>query len=172
MIATHRAMPHADRSRDWSRATQGSVKKFGVHTSLMRLAIAMNEERKGVLLLTTRAGLQQQPKLQKTLVPKLVQQGFCGIVLQVSHYFKHMPEITQQQGNELGLPIIETPPDVLFIQITEEILKRLVNQQYDLQQQSAQFNQKLTNLVLQLTTKSARAIYCSPSKATSITAVP
>ena len=106
-------------------------------------------ERKGVLLLTTGAGLQQQPELQRTLVPKLVQQGFCGVVLQVGHYFEHVPEIMQQQGDDLGLPMIETPPDLLFIQIAEEILQRLVNQQYDLQQQSAQFNQKLTNLVLQ-----------------------
>lgn len=105
--------------------------------------------RKGVLLLTTGTGLSQQPQLQETLVPKLAQEGFCGIVLQVGYGFEQVPKIMQQQANRLGLPIIEAPRDLLFIQITEEILKRIVSQQYDLQQQAAQFNQKLTQLVLQ-----------------------
>lgn len=106
-------------------------------------------QRQGVLLLTTGLGLHQQPELQETFIPKLNQLGFCGLVLSVGHYFDQVPEPMRQQADALGLPIIETSPDLLFIQVTEVILNRLVNQQHDLLQQSAQLSQRLTQLVLQ-----------------------
>ncbi|MEO1148909.1 MAG: PucR family transcriptional regulator ligand-binding domain-containing protein, partial [Cyanobacteria bacterium J06638_22] len=106
-------------------------------------------QREGILLLTTGAGLYEQPELHDTLIAKLDQLGFAGLVLSVGHYFDHTPAPLMRQANALGFPIIETPPDLLFIQITEAVLKHIVNQQYDLLQRSAQFNQQLTDLVLQ-----------------------
>ncbi|MGJ3250267.1 MAG: PucR family transcriptional regulator [Elainellaceae cyanobacterium] len=106
-------------------------------------------ERKGVLLLTSGLGLYKNPDHQKSLVNRLTQLGFAGLVLSTEHYFDHIPDIIRHDADRLGLPIIETPPDLLFIQITEAILERLVNQQYTLLQQSAHINQQLTNLVLQ-----------------------
>ncbi|MEM8504934.1 MAG: PucR family transcriptional regulator ligand-binding domain-containing protein [Cyanobacteria bacterium P01_D01_bin.1] len=106
-------------------------------------------QRPGVLLLTTGAGLRQKPELQSTLIRTLDQQNFCGLVISTGHYFERIPPTLTEQADALSFPLIETPPDLLFIQIAEGILPRLVNQQYDLQQRSAQFNQQLTNLVLQ-----------------------
>lgn len=106
-------------------------------------------DREGVLLLTTGAGLHEQPDLQSSFIAKLNQLGFCGLVLSTGYYFDHAPEALRQQADDLNFPIIEVPPDVLYIHITEAILKRIVNQQYELLQRSAQFNQQLTDLVLQ-----------------------
>jgi purine catabolism regulator len=106
-------------------------------------------EREGVLLLTTGAGLYEQPELQQTFIEKLNQLQFCGLVLSLGYYFDRTPDILKQQANAFNFPIIEVPADVLYIHITEAVLKRIVNQQYDLLQRSAQFNQQLTELVLQ-----------------------
>ncbi|MGB3495923.1 MAG: PucR family transcriptional regulator ligand-binding domain-containing protein [Elainellaceae cyanobacterium] len=106
-------------------------------------------DREGVLLLTTGVGLYEEPELQQTLIPKLHGLGFCGLVLSTGHYFVETPEALRQQAEALDFPIIETPPDLDFIDITEAVLKHIVNQQYDLLQRSARFNQQLTDVVLQ-----------------------
>ena len=106
-------------------------------------------ERQGVLLLTTGFGLQNQPEQQQSLVTTLSQLGFAGLVLSTGHFFSATPALMRQEADRLGLPIIETPPELLFISMTEAILERIVNQQYALLQQSAKINQQLTELVLQ-----------------------
>ena len=106
-------------------------------------------ERQGVLLLTSGQGLYVEPRSQTTLIAKLTQLKFSGLVLSTGHYFDRAPKLICQEADRLGFPIIEAPPDLLFIEITEAILKRTVNHQYTLLQQSAQINQQLTALVLE-----------------------
>lgn len=106
-------------------------------------------ERQGVLLLTSGQGLYGEPESQTTLISKLTQLGFSGLVLSTGHYFDRAPSIICQEANRLGFPIIEAPPNLLFIEITEAILKRTVNYQCMLLQQSAQINHQLTALVLE-----------------------
>ncbi|MFQ5400588.1 MAG: PucR family transcriptional regulator [Anaerolineae bacterium] len=106
-------------------------------------------KRRGVLLLTAGLGLRENAKRQAALIPKLVEQGFAGMVLCVGYYFDSTPHEIKQAADALGFPIIETPPDLLFIEITEAILERIVNQQFVLLQQSNQIFAQLTELVLQ-----------------------
>ena len=103
----------------------------------------------GVLLLTAGFGLRDDPERQASLVPKLVEQGFAGMVLCVGYYFDQTPEVIREEADRLGFPIIETPPDLLFIEITEAILERIVNEQYAVLQQSNRIYEQLTDLVLQ-----------------------
>lgn len=106
-------------------------------------------QRRGILLLTAGFGLRDDFSMQQTLVSKLSQLGFSGLVLSTGHFFEQTPDIICQEANKLGFPIVETPPELLFINITEVILERIVNQQYTLLQQSTRLNQQLTGLVLQ-----------------------
>jgi purine catabolism regulator len=105
--------------------------------------------RRGVLLLTAGLGLVDNPTQQKNLIPKLVNEGFAGLVLSVGYYFDHVPEVMRETADSLNFPIIETPRKLLFINITEAILGRIVNQQYVLLQQSNEIYAELTRLVLQ-----------------------
>lgn len=103
----------------------------------------------GVLLLTAGFGLRDAPERQAALVPKLVEQGFAGMVLCVGYYFDETPQVICEDAHRLGFPIIETPPDLLFIEITEAVLERIVNEQYSILQQSNRIYEQLTDLVLQ-----------------------
>lgn len=105
-------------------------------------------QRRGVLLMTSGLGFYEDPDHQKILVKELVKFGFAGLVLSTGYYFEHIPEVIRQDADRLGLPIIETPPDLLFIQITEVVLGRIINQNYAVLQQCARINQQLTYLVL------------------------
>ncbi len=105
--------------------------------------------RRGVLLLTAGFGLRDAPEREAALVPKLVELGFSGLVLSTGYYFQEASPILKREANALNFPIIETPSDVLFIDVTEAILERIVNRQHQLLQQSTHIFTKLTKLVLQ-----------------------
>jgi purine catabolism regulator len=105
-------------------------------------------QRRGVLLLTAGYGLRDTAEQQASLVPRLVAEGFAGMVLSVGYYFDAVPEVIRQSADALGFPVIEVPRDVLFIEITEAILERIVNRQYALLQQSSRIFSQLTELVL------------------------
>lgn len=106
-------------------------------------------KRAGVLLLTAGYGLRDDPQRQAAVVPKLVEQGFAGMVLSVGHYFEATPEIIKQEAQALKFPVIETPPDLLFIEVSEAILEQIINRQFRLLQESTKIHQNLTGLVLQ-----------------------
>jgi purine catabolism regulator len=105
--------------------------------------------RRGVLLLTAGFGLKDDPESQKTLIPRLVEQGFAGMILSVGQYFEDTPHVMRQAADKLGLPLIETPSDVLFVDVTEAIFERIISRQYALLQQSNRIHSKLTQLVLE-----------------------
>jgi purine catabolism regulator len=106
-------------------------------------------QRSGVLLLTAGFGLRDDLERQAALIPKLVEQGFAGMVLCVGYYFDQTPAAVREDADRLGFPIIETPPDLLFIEITEAIFGRIINEQYSILQQSNRIYEQLTDLVLQ-----------------------
>lgn len=105
--------------------------------------------RRGVLLLTAGYGLRDDPQRQEELVPRLVEKGFAGMVLATGYYFDSAPAVMRAAADRLGFPLVETPPDLLFIEITEAVLERIVNRQYMLLQQSSEIHSRLTDLVLQ-----------------------
>lgn len=106
-------------------------------------------QRSGVLLLTAGFGLRDDWARQAALVPRLVELGFAGMVLCVGYYFDETPSVIREDADRMGFPIIETPPDLLFIEITEAVLERIVNEQYAILQQSNRIYEQLTELVLQ-----------------------
>ena len=106
-------------------------------------------KRRGVLLLTAGFGLKDDEVRQAALIPKLVEKGFAGMVLCVGYYFDRTPSEIRRAADALNFPVIETPPDLLFIEITEAILERIVNQQFAVLQQSNRIFAQLTELVLQ-----------------------
>lgn len=106
-------------------------------------------DRPGVLLLTAGYGLVTQPERQAALVPDLVQKGFAGMVLSTGYYCDRAPDAIRDSAENHGFPLIETPPDLLFIEVTETILERIVNRQYSLLQQAGDIHNRLTQLALQ-----------------------
>lgn len=105
--------------------------------------------RSGILLLTAGYGLVTQPEQQATLVPLLVEKGFAGMVLSTGYYCKQAPEAIRESAERHDFPLIETPPELLFIEVTEAVLERIVNRQYSLLQQAGDIHNRLTQLALQ-----------------------
>ena len=105
-------------------------------------------DRSGVLLLTVGYGLNEEADRQAALIPKLVDEGFAGMVLSAGYYLNETPTVIKEQANKLDFPIIELPQEVLFIEVTETILAHIVNEQYALLQASQEIHKQLTQMVL------------------------
>lgn len=105
--------------------------------------------RSSILLLTTGFGLHRSPRRQAALIPKLVEQGFAGMVLSTGYYFEQTPPAIRAAADERDFPIIEIPSEMLFIDITEKLSEQIINRQYTLLQRSNQIHKQLIDLVLQ-----------------------
>ncbi len=103
--------------------------------------------RRHVLLLTAGYGLGDEGD-QHHLVERLVARGFAGIVLSLGYAVEETPRGLREAADAHDLPVIETPPEVLFITLTEAIFAQLVNRQADLLRRSADVRGALTDLVL------------------------
>jgi PucR family transcriptional regulator, purine catabolism regulatory protein len=106
-------------------------------------------QRRGVLLLTAGYGLRDDHERQAALIPTLVEQGFAGMVLATGYYFEETPQVIREAADSLNFPVIEAPRTILFIEVTEAILERIVNRQYGQLQQASAISDELTGLVLQ-----------------------
>lgn len=104
--------------------------------------------RKGELLFTTAFGLKDNPSLQHTLIPQLVQVGVVGMVIAVGHYFYDIPEVMIQQADELDFPLLTLPWEVPFIEVTRAISERILQERYSLLQESLRIHNTLTQVVL------------------------
>jgi purine catabolism regulator len=73
----------------------------------------------------------------------------CGLVLSTGYYFDQAPSPMREAADQLGFPIVEVPPELMFIDVTEAIFTRIVNEQYDLQNRAFAIHRRLTALVLE-----------------------
>ena len=105
--------------------------------------------RKGVLLLTSGYALFKNPEQQRTLIPRLVKKKFAGMVFAVGKYFHEIPPLLKEQADAHDFPLIEAPPDLLYINVSEALLGQIVNDRYQLLQESTRINEQLTQLVLE-----------------------
>ena len=109
----------------------------------------MNMTAKVSFLLTAGHGLHYNIEEQAALIPKLVEQKFAGILFCVGYYFDDVPDVIRDIANEYNFPVLKSPVDLLFIDITQQILEPIVNRQYGLLQKSQKIYSQLTELVLQ-----------------------
>ena len=101
-----------------------------------------------VLLLTAGVGLADDLDRQAALVPDLVGRGVAGMVLSVGYIFDNAPQVMRDAADELGFPLVTTPPSVRFIELTEAIWQQLVNRRYAVLRRSSRVHDQLTELAL------------------------
>lgn len=103
----------------------------------------------GALLLTAGYGLKDSPERQAAVIPTLVEHGLVGLVLSTGWYFDRTPEVVRAAADTLGFPVIEVPPDVEFIAITERLYAEIVNEQLTLRERADDIHRRMTRLVLE-----------------------
>jgi PucR family transcriptional regulator, purine catabolism regulatory protein len=104
---------------------------------------------RGALLLTAGYGLRDSPERQAALIPTLVANGLVGLVLFTGLYFTETPAVIREAAEAHAFPVIEVPPEVEFIAITERLYAEIVNEQLALKERAADIHRRLTRLVLE-----------------------
>ncbi len=89
----------------------------------------------GELLLTT--GLQlETPKLQRSLIERLVEHEIAGLGFGTGFAHKRVPTALLGAARAQEFPVFEVPYELPFIAITERVFAQLVEERYELLQRS------------------------------------
>jgi len=83
----------------------------------------------GELVLTTGQALAD-PAARDGYLPGLAKAGAVGVVIELGLHVDAIPESALNAGAELGLPVIVLHRRVRFIDVTEEVHRRIVGEQY------------------------------------------
>lgn len=105
--------------------------------------------RGGELLLTSGGFFHDDEERKRGLIPKLASRGMAGMVLSVGWYFSATPPPLREAGNRLDFPIIELPPDIAFIDVTEAVYSQIVGEHYAIHERAQEIQRTLHNLVLE-----------------------
>jgi purine catabolism regulator len=100
--------------------------------------------RPGQMLLTTGFAWPTHEREVRDLVHLLDERGLAAVVLAVPGYLKKFPDSAKAEANRIGLPLIEIPFDVPFAQITEELHRTILAEQYKIIERSDEIHNQLT----------------------------
>ncbi|WP_434630703.1 PucR family transcriptional regulator [Thermoanaerobacterium thermosaccharolyticum] len=95
------------------------------------------------LILTTGYAIKDNPDMQEKLISELAKINAAGIVIKINRFWDKIPEIMIKKANELSFPIIQIPPDVPYIDITNPLLKEIL-----LKQNEEKFMNKILKEIL------------------------
>src|SRR5579872_1954082 len=98
----------------------------------------------GQLLLTTGYAWPADDASLRSLVRLLSERGLGAVGLAVPGYLKSFPAAARDEADMLGLPLIEIPFAIPFAQVTEELHRTILAEQYRIVERSEQIHRSLT----------------------------
>lgn len=99
-------------------------------------------------MITCAYAIKDNPEAQVELVRYLARSGAAGLAVKPGRFLGTMPDGMVQTADEEGLPLIELPIDLPYIEITHPLLSAILNEEvWDLKYE-AQVNKKLTELMV------------------------
>jgi len=100
--------------------------------------------RPGQLLLTTGYAWPTDDGGQRSQIRQLTQHGLAAIALAVPRYFNEFAPAARAEADDAGLPLLEIPFEIPFAQITEELHRAILAEQYKLVERSEHIHRALT----------------------------
>ncbi len=98
----------------------------------------------GQLLLTTGLSWPKPDGEQRSQIRQLVDKELAAIALAVPRYLERFPSVARDEADRCGLPLIEIPFEIQFAQITEELQRAIIAEQYQILERSEQIHRALT----------------------------
>lgn len=107
--------------------------------------------REGELLLTTAYSIRNNPLQLPKLIEHMAKAGAAALGIKPHRFIQGIPEETVFESNKYGLPIIEIPQSIPYIDITQAVMELVLNKQAILLRRSEEIYKSLTKLVLENT---------------------
>ena len=102
-----------------------------------------------LLVLTTGYAVRDDAKAQLRLVEGLGRAGAAGLAVKVGRFLTAVPEEMREAADSSGLPLLEVPADVAYVDITHPLLGAIISRQTLQLQYSANIRGKFTRMVLE-----------------------
>ncbi|SIR64008.1 PucR family transcriptional regulator [Microbacterium sp. RURRCA19A] len=83
----------------------------------------------GELLLTTASAWPAEPADLRTLVRDFVRAGLVGIVIELGVHYRYVPTVVVEAAGDAGLPLIALHREIKFVSVTEEVHRRIIDDQ-------------------------------------------
>jgi hypothetical protein len=82
------------------------------------------------LLLTTGYAFKDKPQVLEELVEEMGKVNAAGIIIKANRFLDNIPPKMIEKAELLGIPIIQIPSEIPYIDITHPLLKEIVFRQY------------------------------------------
>ncbi|MEK3788996.1 MULTISPECIES: PucR family transcriptional regulator [Paenibacillus] len=105
--------------------------------------------REGMLMLTTAYSIRHDPAILGELIYTLNEAGAAALAIKPARFLKEIPIEAVNASNECGLPILEIPPDIPYMDITQPIMELVLHRQAALLRRSEEVYRTLTTMVLE-----------------------
>lgn len=83
----------------------------------------------GELLVTAGFTFKDDPDLRKSLIYNLAQKNVAAFGIKPGQFFSEIPQDMIEYANDVGLPLIQLPPDVPYMEFMLPIFEILINNQ-------------------------------------------
>lgn len=104
--------------------------------------------RPGQLVLTTGYAWPRKPGSLEAFARTLAEREPAGVVLAVPQFFERFPEVALEVLVEKGVAALELPWEIPFAQVTEEVLRKLLARQLEVQERVHALHRALMQAVL------------------------
>ncbi|WP_018112374.1 PucR family transcriptional regulator [Thermus igniterrae] len=104
--------------------------------------------RPGQLLLSTGYAWPREEEALRRFAQALAAREPAGVALAVPQFFAHFPQAALEVLGQRGVAVLELPWEVPFAQVTEEVLKRLLARQLEVQERVQTLHRALMQAVL------------------------
>lgn len=105
--------------------------------------------RGGELMLSSGYFLSKETKLQDNIISELARWGVAAFGMKLKRFIGSMPAQMVKQANELGIPLIELPYSIAWVDVISPVLAEVLQSQSRTLQISKESHERLTKLVLQ-----------------------
>ncbi len=100
--------------------------------------------RPGQLLLTTGFSWPKDERAERSQIASLAHAGLAGMALAVPRYLQRFSDVARDEADRLALPLLEIPFEVPFAEITEELHRAILAEQYQVIERAEEIHRELT----------------------------
>lgn len=118
------------------------------HVDIIEVPDAQAWIRSGTFLLTTAFALREQPAQLSALVGHLARTGAAALAVKIGRFLGSFPPDALELAEQHGLPIIELPVHLPYIDVTTPIMTLIINEQAYRLRRSEQVHRTLSDVIL------------------------
>ena len=134
-----------------SKLIAGAKGRYNIikYVDVMEVPDAVNWVREDEMLLTTVFAIKNDVKAQEDLIVKMAKIKASALCIKPGRFIDKIPRKMLKLAEELGLPIIELPPEVPYIDIINQVLSRILSKKASTLELINRIHTSLTDVVLE-----------------------